>query len=51
MGRDNEQLTAGSRSRKTHREKDAGSRSHEAAGGMEQREGTELLVMAAKDKA
>lgn len=49
MGRGNEQLTAGSRSRKSCREKEAGSRSHEAVGTIKQREGAEHLV-SAKDK-
>lgn len=49
MGRGNEQLTAGSRSRKSCREKEAGSRNHEAVGTIKQREGAEHLV-SAKDK-
>lgn len=49
-GRDNKQLTAASRSRKAFRQKEAESRSQEAAGNMKQREGAEHLV-SAKDKA
>lgn len=46
MGRGNEQLTTGSRSRKSCRKKEAGSRSHEAVGTIKQREGAEHLVSA-----
>lgn len=46
MGRGNEQLTAGSRSRKSCREREAGSRSHEAVGTIKQREGAEHFVSA-----
>lgn len=43
-GRDNERLAAGSRNRKACGEKEAVSRSHKAAGAMNQMEGAEHSV-------
>lgn len=47
-GRDNEELTAGSRSRKVCREEETVSRSHEAGGAVNQREGAEHLTSGSK---